>query len=365
MGNALQTENQRLHCQLQTLLAEARLNEEKMRRFDQLERCLISARSLAGLIQVLLCDFKAIFDHDTITLALVDSEYEIVRILEGEKGDSTKTAGLILLENPTMLANLYCDSFKPFLGAFDAARHGIILDQQPCETVSVAFVPLTRQDELIGSLNLGSCKAERFTTDSGTDFLERLAAIFAICLENTLNHERLKQVGLTDALTGVNNRRYFESRCLEEIALARRHGLPLACMFLDVDKFKRINDTLGHQAGDEVLRNVAELMKLQLRSNDVIARYGGEEFVILLPQTTSRHACYIAERIRGAIAAYSFRPLLEKGISVTISIGVSMLTGDLVERDIGVLAEKLIGSADAALHQAKEDGRNRVVYAEN
>lgn len=358
MENALQTENQLLRHQLQTLLDEARLNEKKLRRLEQLEKQLIATRSLSALIQVILQDHKLASDTDAVTLVLADPGYEITRVLEGEKRGSAEAPGLVLLEK------LDANSANPYLGVFDAELQGAIFDPWPSGCQSMVLLPLMRQGELIGSLNLGSCKAERFAADSGTDFLERLAAIFSICLENALNHERLKLVGLTDPLTGVNNRRYFEIRCHEEIAHSRRHRLPLACMFLDIDKFKRINDTLGHLAGDEVLRNVASMIKLQLRSNDVVARYGGEEFVVLLPQTALGKACEIAERIRAAIAAKPLQPLPGESLTVTISIGVAMLPEKLVEDD-NTSGQKLISSADAALYQAKESGRNKVVCAEN
>ncbi len=357
MENALQTENQLLRRQLQTLLDEARLNEKKLRRLDQLEQRLIATRSLAGLIQVLLEDYKSACDIDAVTLVLADPEYEIARILESEKRGSAESPGLVLLEK------LHIANVHPYLGAFDAELQGAIFDPWPSGCLSMVLLPIMRQGELIGSLNLASCKAERFAADSGTDFLERLAAIFSICLENALNHERLKLVGLTDPLTGVHNRRFFETRCHDEIAHARRHYLNLACMFLDIDKFKRINDTLGHHAGDEVLRNVARLIKLQLRSNDIIARYGGEEFVALLPHTGLKQAYEIAERIRTSIAAHPFQPLPGENLAVTISIGVAMLPAELAG-DESTLAEKLVSAADAALYQAKEGGRNRVVCAE-
>ncbi len=343
--------------QLQTLLDEARLNEKKLRRLDQLERRLISTRSLSELIQILLQEYKCACDLDAVTLVLADPEYEIARLLEGEKRGSAEVPGLVLLER------LYADEMKPYLGVFNDERPDAIFDPWPSGCMSMVLLPLLRQDELIGSLNLGSCKAERFAADSSTDFLERLAAVFSICLENALNHERLKLVGLTDPLTGVNNRRYFESRCQDEIAHAQRHQLPLACMFLDVDRFKRINDSLGHHAGDEVLRNVARLIKLQLRSNDVIARYGGEEFVVLLPQTDMEQAFEIAERIRSTIAARPFQPLADESLLVTISIGVTMLPAEAGEEP-AALAQSLVSAADAALYQAKENGRNRVVCAE-
>jgi len=362
LTETLQTENQRLRNRLQALLAEARRNEQKMHRFDQLEKCLIRTRSLAELVQILLCNFKNIFDHDAVTLTLIDPEYEIARILEEQKNGDAKTAGLVLLESSAALVSLYGDSLRPFLGALDVRRHSPILDPSFYGCISVAVLPLISQGELIGSLILGSHTAERFATGSGTDFLERLATIFAICLDNALNHDRLKRVGLTDSLTGVNNRRYFESRCLEEITHARRHSLPLACMFLDVDKFKRINDTFGHQSGDKVLQQVANLIKVHLRADDVIARYGGEEFIVLLPQTAIPQACDIAERIRACMSSNLFQSLGGERIQATISIGISMLTAASSEIDVGTLAERFIGSADKALHQAKSDGRNKVVY---
>jgi len=363
MDSDPQIENQYLRRQLQSLLAEARQNEEKMRRFDRLERRLIGIRSLAELIRILLQDYKAVFDLDTVTLAITDPEYETARILEGESKGGAEIAGLILLDSPAMFEEIFGGNTTPVLGAYDAARHAALLGPASRAPASLALLPLMRQGELIGSLNLGSCEAGRFSADSGTDFLERLAAIVAICLENGLNHERLKLVGLTDPLTGINNRRYFDHRSLEEITHARRHSLPLACMFLDIDKFKHINDSHGHQAGDDVLRRVAALIRQQLRASDIIARYGGEEFVVLLPQTGGKQSADVAERIRASIAALPFEPLPGVSLPVTISIGVAMLPGETVEKDAGRLAEHLIAAADEALYHAKEGGRNRVVCA--
>ncbi|HEX5337396.1 MAG TPA: DUF484 family protein [Gallionella sp.] len=353
MMKALQAENQMLRRQLQALLDEARLNEKKSRRLEQLEKQLIATRTLSELIQVMLHEC----DIDLVTVVLADPEYEITRFLDAEKRGNAEVPGLVLLEQ------LYSDNVRPHLGAFDPGLPGAIFDPWPDGCQSMALLPLLRQDNLIGSLNLGSYEADRFTADSGTDFLERLATIFSICLENALNHERLKLAGLTDPLTGIHNRRYFETRCRAEIAYARRYRMPLACMFLDIDKFKSINDNLGHLAGDEVLRNVAGLIKAQLRGSDVFARYGGEEFVVLLPHTSLRQVCDAAERIRSSIAAQPLQPLPGVSLAVTISIGVTMLPETLTDDD-GVTGQKLIGTADAALYQAKESGRNRVVCAE-
>jgi diguanylate cyclase (GGDEF)-like protein len=358
MENSFQAENQQLREQLHSLLEEARLNEKKWRRLDQLEKQLIATGSLPELIRVILLNYISSSDTDVLTLVLLDPKYEITRILEAEQQDGSKIPGLVLVDH------LDAEDNGVYLGAFDTDQQRAIFDPWPSDCLSMILIPLMRQSELIGSLNIASGEAERFAIDSGTDFLQRLANIFSICLENALNNERLKMVGLTDPLTMVFNRRYLETRCHEEIICARRYKRELACMFLDIDKFKRINDSLGHLAGDEVLRTVARLIKSQLRSNDVIARYGGEEFVVLLPQSALHSACEIAERIRQTIANYPFKPIENHTLTVTISIGVSRLPATSVDDD-RIAAQKLLCTADEALYLAKESGRNRVVSENN
>jgi len=352
----LQAENQRLKQQLDSLLHEARLNQDKLRRFDQLERQLVAAPTLAALIDTLLVDYPRLFQLDGVTLALVDPGHE-VRALLGEAGTRE---GLLLLPGEDALQALYGAQPRPLLAAARPA-HDFLFEGAAAAPASVALLPLLQRGQCIGSLNLGSRDARRFVADSSTDFLARLAALVALCLHNALASERLKLAGLTDALTGVHNRRYFEARCLEEVQAARRNQLPLVCMFLDVDRFKTLNDTLGHPAGDQVLRYVARLIKVQLRGSDVVARYGGEEFVVLLPATPLHNGLDTAERIRRIVAAQSV-PVAGRGdVHVSISIGVSMLHQPEQGTDPAQLAADMIHRADQAVYAAKQAGRNRVV----
>ena len=365
-NSALEAENSSLRRQLETLLHEARQNQDKMRRFDQLERLLIGAGSLLELVRLLLTEYKLAFGLDFVTLALLDRDHEATRILEGGLGEAC--SGLTLMPSPAPLESLYGESRQPFLGAFSAPDHQPHFNSPPGAIASVALLPLMRQGELIGSLHFGSADPERYRAGCATDFLERLAQIIAICLESSLTQERLKLAGLTDGLTGVQNRRYFEHRCLVEISQARRYRHPLACMFLDIDKFKRINDSHGHQTGDEVLRRVAQVIQSQLRAGDTIARYGGEEFVVLLPQLGEQHALQIAERIRQCIAALPLQARSGETISLSISLGLSTLPADDpagTHPPPQQLAERLIGAADQALYRAKKGGRNRVECAES
>jgi diguanylate cyclase (GGDEF)-like protein len=190
---------------------------------------------------------------------------------------------------------------------------------------SVALVPLLRNKRIIGSLNLGSCDPTRFTPSLGTDFIEHMASIIAICLENVISNEMLKYIGLTDSLTGVYNRRYIDRRLLEEIARARRQLYPISFMYIDIDHFKRVNDTVGHGGGDEVLREVAGRIKNELRTSDALARFGGEEFVVLLIDANLESAAFVAERIRASVAGSMITLSPELQLSVTVSIGVACL----------------------------------------
>ena len=168
---------------------------------------------------------------------------------------------------------------------------------------------------------------------------------------------QLEAISVTDELTGMYNRRYFFERLEEYLRAARRHRLPLSVMMIDIDHFKRVNDTYGHPAGDRVLRTIADLIRSGLRASDISARYGGEEFVILLPYTDEAEATRLAHRLLNTVAGHPF-PLPPEAGPVTISIGLSQLD---VEHPLS--GEALIARADGALYQAKRDGRNQVAVA--
>jgi len=214
---------------------------------------------------------------------------------------------------------------------------------------------------LLGSLNLGSRDPARFTPLLGTDFVEHMASIIAICLENVISNEMLKYIGLTDALTGVYNRRYMDRRLVEEIARARRQSYRISCMYIDIDHFKRVNDTYGHFAGDDVLREVAARIKAELRISDALGRFGGEEFVVLLIDADLANTAMVAERIRASVAGAPFMLADGKALDLSVSIGVATLADFEREHPIESVATHLVAQADHALYCAKQGGRNRVV----
>jgi two-component system cell cycle response regulator len=164
------------------------------------------------------------------------------------------------------------------------------------------------------------------------------------------------EMAITDALTGLFNRRYMESHLGTLIEQATARGKPLSTLVIDIDYFKAINDTDGHDAGDDVLRDFALRLKRSIRGIDLACRYGGEEFVIVMPETDMAVAAMVAERLRRRIAAEPF-PIQQgaRAIPVTISIGIAALRGN------DDTAAALLKRADQALYRAKRDGRNRVV----
>jgi len=357
-----------LRQRLDDVLAEGRQNERKLRRFQSLELRLIGLGSLWELIEALLYPDTVNFQWDTVTLLLVDPEYEVRRTLEQEGIPLANHPALIFVSSLEGLDSLHPYSLFSMLGPFQPNRHNGLFPP-PRRPASVALLPMVRYGKLIGSLNIGSYNRERFLKGMRADILEHFAAIVAICLENAVNLERLKRQGLTDTLTAVNNRRFFDQRLGEEVAAARRNLRPLSCMLLDIDHFKRVNDTYGHQMGDQVLREIAAVIRAQLRSGDVLSRYGGEEFSVLLSQTGADGALEIAERIRRSIEEHRFalprnEPHNEQGeaqFSVTISIGIATFNPEHDPHSGKMNGDVLLGYSDRALYDAKARGRNRVV----
>lgn len=167
---------------------------------------------------------------------------------------------------------------------------------------------------------------------------------------------RLEQMSITDGLTGIRNRRFFDQVMHREMARAIRQKEPISVLMIDIDYFKKVNDTYGHQAGDEVLKSIAQtLARTVHRSTDLLARYGGEEFILVLPNTTEAGALHMAECIRTVIAEISF-DAIALGFRVSVSIGVQ---GGIPAQEDN--HEHWVRLADEALYQAKAQGRNRVV----
>jgi two-component system cell cycle response regulator len=176
-------------------------------------------------------------------------------------------------------------------------------------------------------------------------------------VESTMaDNARLEQLAQTDPLTQLLNRRALTERITAEMERALRYDSTLALLMIDIDHFKKVNDTFGHLVGDDVLRDVGQLLLDTIRVSDIVARYGGEEFLILLPETDEAGAVSFAERIRTAVEDHAFaRGGENPPLRITSSVGVAVFPAARIEN-----VEDLLSRSDAALYRAKADGRNRV-----
>jgi len=230
---------------------------------------------------------------------------------------------------------------------------------------SLLVVPVVLFDQTVGSLLLRGARHEGAFTLREISFCEIVAGAAANALERAQlfeeiqkANERLEHLAVTDGLTGLYNHRFFRMRLADECERAKRYGLPLSCMIMDIDDFKKINDTFGHLQGDAILRGIADCATRCVRRSDIVARYGGEEFVVVMPQTGTEGAAAQSERLRREIAETRFKGIPEDEC-VTVSVGAAVYDAETMGD-----CEALIRAADGALYRAKREGKNRVVMGE-
>lgn len=191
-------------------------------------------------------------------------------------------------------------------------------------------------------------------SDRDKDKFTILAHQFALAYLRIKLYKEIETLAITDALTGVYTRRYFLERFEEELKRSKLRKSKMAFLLVDADHFKKVNDTYGHLTGDEVLRQIAAVLKESVREIDIVGRYGGEEFCVVLPDTDAKGVVFVAERIRKTVGGKKIRAY-DAVLHITISIGIAVFPTD------GETAEELIDKSDWALYRAKSAGRNCII----
>jgi diguanylate cyclase (GGDEF)-like protein len=222
---------------------------------------------------------------------------------------------------------------------------------EPTATSCIA-VPLKSSGTVIGVLNLYGSSLPTGFDDNDVATMRTFAAQATVAVDNVLLHEEAQRLSITDGLTGLWNYRYFTMSVTKEIERASRFGRPLALLMLDLDHFKDVNDSYGHQRGDAVLVELASRIRAEARDVDTVARYGGEEIVVVLPETDETGARQAAERFCNAVRRKPFGEPGLPAIRLTISAGVAVYPFH------GSTASSLLACADAALYEAKHAGRD-------
>jgi len=214
-------------------------------------------------------------------------------------------------------------------------------------------LPLAVEGEILGCLSLSSDRPNAFDAQD-LQFLSVIGYQMAASLKHFQRFSSIKNMAIYDTLTGLYNRRYFEDRLEAEAQKSFYGGIPLSLVMVDIDHFKKVNDTFGHTDGDQILCKISSLLKNSVRKKDTVARYGGEEFILILPEAALEQSFVIAERIRQLVE----NTLFEVGraqVNLTLSMGISNFPSHRVKSK-----EELIKMADQALYDAKRGGRNKV-----
>jgi two-component system, cell cycle response regulator len=355
-------EHRALKARLAALTEEVSRNESLLRKTQERELELLRATSLTQLFERLIGGLRTSYQLDGVALILNDPQHEIRHLLAGDGLEQLEGVSFVdaLITVAPQLPHLE----RPWLGPFHKADHELLIPGS-ARAGSIALIPLRRHEPLDGVLVFSSTDPFRFTQDLASDFLAHLGVVAAICIENAVNRARLLRSGLTDFLTGFHNRRYLNARLREELGRAQRAKQSLACLMIDVDHFKRINDQYGHPAGDAVLREVAQRIDTEMRISDTGARFGGDEFAIVLSQADLAEGEKVAVRVLHSVRNHPIVIGKHTAETVTLSIGVAAAHPGPGARDYKVLAERLIAEADAALYRAKSAGRNRLASSPN
>ncbi|HEX6868315.1 MAG TPA: diguanylate cyclase, partial [Candidatus Limnocylindrales bacterium] len=323
-------------------LRSARLDQERRDRLHAIERVLEVGR---GLVSDL--------DRSRTLHAVVDTAADLLAtesvLIAGRDAD-----GRYLIEHQVPTS----DRLGEELDVSETAALQAVVTGQPATTDderSTLAIPIGIDDEVAAVLvAVRPAGADPFGPLEAR-IADLLATQVAVALRNADRHARVSDAAVRDPLTGLLNRRYFDEAVEAAFASARRSGLPLSLIVLDLDRFSSVNNEHGHAVGDAVLRRVARAMAAAVRTGDTVARYGGEEFVVIAPGADAEAAVEVAERIREAVVAATCTPIDGTDVPVTVSAGVASLIGDELD------GQALFRAADSALLAAKRAGRDRVV----
>lgn len=326
-----------------------RKREEKLKKHNEVAKLLMSTLDLKELLTKMVNIAVAVTESH-MGIAYLYDEGTKTLIPNTQHGTKADLPSIALGEGYPGKA---AADKKIFIVKQPGAGHEVELGFASVAPREAAYIPLAYQDKVHGLLVLGSL--DRYSEED-MHLFEYLANQISIALDNAILHQQVQELSITDALTGLANRRFLNLRLAEEWARAERHHFSLTVLLADIDNFKSINDTFGHDRGDEVLRAVSDIIKGSVRREDIASRFGGEEFVIVLAGTDTDEAYSLAERIRTQTASHMFA-WMDK--PVTVSIGVATYPDAKVAS-----FEELIQAADQAMYKAKVTGKNRVTVSE-
>lgn len=330
------------------MVENIQVREERIGRFNELSKLLITSLDPEALLKMAVVKMVELIDSH---MAVVYLHREDEGVLDPVVSYGVGGGELRQLKVGEGMAGL-CAVEKKTIVLKDIPEESLLIEAgfAKVRPKSVIWFAMCYREKLLGVFAIGSLKPY---DEDEIRHLEYLVAQVTIAFANALMHREVERLSIIDPLTGLFNRRYFFSRLETEFFEAKRYNHNLSIVICDIDHFKEINDTMGHQQGDMVLKELGKLLREQARQSDLLARYGGEEFIGYLPHCGKIEAYQFAERIRRLVEGYDFTGM--RGKRVTVSLGVAYYPHPEVET-----VDDLIALADSSLYSAKRGGRNRV-----
>lgn len=331
---------------------EAILKQRVQKRTEEIETLqnlgtqLTACQSIEEALEVIKLSTSILLPRFTGRLALFKPSRDSLEFVESWNGDQLSHK----LYSPEECWALR--SGKPYIG--DIRIGNIVCSHQKKKDKQTLCIPLTAQGETHGVLHFSS-KYDLSWTPEEHQLASAVSEHVSMTLANLDLRDSLRQQAIRDPLTGLYNRRYLLETMEHEISRSSRKKSEMGLMMIDLDYFKKFNDTYGHDIGDFILAEFGRLIQLIIREEDIACRYGGEEFTLMLPETGKNDTLKVAEKIRNHIQAHKFYFNNKSYAPITLSIGIAVFPHD------GKTTSTLLKQADEALYQAKDQGRNQVV----
>jgi len=332
------------------LYAELRASSARGEALRRITAAATSGSELSAIIPAFAGELASLAAFDRLACGFVNETGDYLEMVSHPEGTSWGLGSVLPVvgSGPGFVAL----NNRPVLSKDLVHEHRYLEDMRLLEEGlrSYALFPLSSRERAIGVLALGSCQTGAFD-DHTLARLQPLADAVALAFENVRLFQKTRELSITDEVTPLHNFRYFHQALERELKLVNRYGSTLSLLFIDLDRFKPINDQYGHLRGSRTLREVGFLIRAAVRETDIPARYGGDEFVVILPQTEGASARVLAEKLRGLVEGHTF--LQEEGINARLGVSLGLATYPAEANT----KEGLIRLADKRMYEDKESRR--------
>jgi diguanylate cyclase (GGDEF)-like protein len=338
---------------LDTMLIKVEDDHLMLKKSRVFETQLLGLTTLPEIIELILTEFKEVFNLDDVSLSLIDLSQTISTCLDSYDYDHQQNLNLTLLDDDLVLADEL--STGMYTGAYETHKHEVFFPLREEKTpISISILPLTRNNQNLGSLNLGSQRSDCFFNTFMSDSMPQIVALISLMIENSLNFEVLRKIQLSKIMENVNNREFLEHRLVEELDRGQRSVNCVSCLILDIAFTKARKNIDAKKLEQYVLESVSQLLKGQLRVQDVLSYYEGKKFAILLMNVPDDIIMVISQRIQNALEGLE-TTFENQPIACSVTIGhTSYRLKEQDEKSHKEIALKLINEADKHLQSIQQ-----------